>query len=70
MRYTPTFQFFPDSVAALAGKKPREREVARAQGYMAAAQFLAMFRYVAERAYEKGSLQDYLKAKARALSRP
>jgi thioredoxin-related protein len=62
VRYTPTFQFFPDSAAALAGKKPREREVARAQGYMPPPQFLAMFRYVTERAYEKGSLRDYLKA--------
>ena len=62
VRYTPTFQFFPDSAAALAGKKPREREVTRAQGYMPPPQFLAMFRYVSERAYEKGSLRDYLKA--------
>ena len=59
VRFTPTFQFFPDSAAALAGKKPREREVARAQGYLAAVEFLAMFRFVAERAYEKGSLPDY-----------
>jgi thioredoxin-related protein len=62
VRYTPTFQFFPENSAALAGKKPREREVARAQGYMHPPQFLAMFRYVSERAYEKGSLRDYLKA--------
>jgi thioredoxin-related protein len=62
VRYTPTFQFFPDSAAALSGKKPREREVARAQGYMQPPQFLAMFRFVSERAYEKGSLPDYLKA--------
>jgi thioredoxin-related protein len=62
VRYTPTFQFFPENSATLAGKKPREREVARAQGYMHPPQFLAMFRYVSERAYEKGSLRDYLKA--------
>jgi thioredoxin-related protein len=64
VRYTPTFQFFPDSATTLAGKKPREREVARAQGFMQPPHFLAMFRYVSERAYEKGSLQDYLKAKS------
>ena len=62
VRYTPTFQFFPDSAAALTTRKPREREVARAQGYMQPPQFLAMFRFVSERAYEKGSLPDYLKA--------
>jgi thioredoxin-related protein len=62
VRYTPTFQFFPENATALAGKKPRERMVARAQGFMQPPHFLAMFRYVSERAYEKGSLQDYLKA--------
>ena len=62
VRYTPTFQFFPDGAASLAERKPREREVARAQGYMQPPQFLAMFRYVTERAYEKGSLPEYLKA--------
>lgn len=62
IRFTPTFQFFPESAEGLAARKPREREVARAQGYMAPRQFQAMFRYVAERAYEKGSLLDFLKA--------
>jgi thioredoxin-related protein len=62
VRYTPTFQFFPDDVAGLAARKPREREVARAQGYLEPQHFLAMFRFVSERGYEKGSLRDYLKA--------
>jgi thioredoxin-related protein len=62
VRYTPTFQFFPDSVAGLADRPPAKREVARAQGYLEPPHFLAMFRYVSERAYEKGTLRDYLKA--------
>jgi len=62
VRYTPTFQFFSDNVTGLARKKSREREVARAQGYLEPRDFLAMFRFVTERAYEKGSLRDYLKA--------
>jgi thioredoxin-related protein len=62
VRFTPTFQFFPERAAGLAGRKPREREVARAQGYLLPAHFLAMFKFVSERAYEKGSLGDYLKA--------
>jgi thioredoxin-related protein len=62
VRFTPTFQFFPDSLSGLAQQKPREREVARAQGYLQPQHFLSMFRFVAERAYEKGSLRDYLKA--------
>jgi thioredoxin-related protein len=62
VKYTPTFQFFPDSLTGLAQKAPREREVARAQGYLEPQHFLAMFRFVAERAYEKGTLREYLRA--------
>jgi thioredoxin-related protein len=62
VRFTPTFQFFPESASGLAQKKPRQREVARGQGYLEPQHFLALFRFVSERAYEKGSLRDYLKA--------
>lgn len=62
VRFTPTFQFFPEVTTGLAAKRPRDREIVRAQGYMAPAQFQAMFRFVTERAYEKGSLLDFLKA--------
>lgn len=62
VRYTPTFQFFPLSAEGLAGRKPREREVARAQGYLEPPQFLALFRFVADRAYEAGPLREYLRA--------
>ena len=41
-----------------------QREVARAQGYLEPKPFLAMFRFVAERAYEKGSLSDFVKTKS------
>ena len=62
VRFTPTFQFFPEKAAGLAAKKPTEREVARWQGYQKPEAFQAMFKFVAERAYEKGTLQDFLKA--------
>lgn len=62
VRFTPTFQFFPETVDAMAGKKPREREVTRAQGYLEPRHFLALFRFVAEKAYEKTTLRDYLRA--------
>lgn len=62
VRYTPTFQFFPETSAGLAQKKPAEREVLRWQGYMEPKPFLGMFRFVAERAYEKTTLNDFLKA--------
>ena len=64
MHGTPTFLFFPESAESLSKKPPMQREVARLQGYIEPAPFLGTFRYVAERAYEKGSLNDFLKAKS------
>lgn len=61
VRFTPTFQFFPEVAGGLDKKKPRDREIVRSQGYLEPQQFLATFRYVAERAYEKGTLIDFLK---------
>ena len=60
VRGTPTIQFFPD-VDDLGHKAPREREVNRIQGYLAPKDFLRMFAFVAERAYDRGSLRDYLR---------
>jgi thioredoxin-related protein len=62
VRFTPTVQFFPERADGLAAMKPREREIIRAQGYLAPKHFHAMFRFVAERAYERGTLRDFLKA--------
>ncbi len=64
IRFTPSFQFFPPGSAGLDKKAPREREVARAQGYLEPKHFLAMFRFVAESAYERTSLRDYLRNEA------
>lgn len=61
VRGTPTFQFFPERADGLAQKAPQAREVARWQGYMEPKPFAAMFRFVADKAYEKTSLIDYLK---------
>ena len=64
VRFTPTFQFFPESPTGLAQRPPREREVARVVGYQQPEQFLATFRFVVVRGYEKGSLEDFLKARS------
>ncbi|HLK80562.1 MAG TPA: thioredoxin family protein [Xanthobacteraceae bacterium] len=66
VRGTPTIQFFP-AVDDLGHKGPREREVNRIQGYLAPKDFLRMFAFVAERAYERGSLRDYLRRAASPL---
>jgi len=59
--FTPTIQFLPADVAAVAGKTGRTIEVARMPGYFRPGHFEAMFAYVHERAYERGSFQAYLK---------
>jgi thioredoxin-related protein len=61
VRYTPTFQFFPQSLTGLAGKAPRERETARAQGYLDPDKFLALFRSVAGHAGKGRSFDSDLK---------
>jgi thioredoxin-related protein len=62
IRFTPTFQFFPPSAGGIEAKEPMAREVARAPGYLKPQHFLAMFRFVRERAYERGSFREYLAA--------
>lgn len=60
VRFTPTIQFFPEAATGLGARAPLEREVARAPGYLRPQHFLAMFRYVREKGYDKGSFRDYL----------
>ena len=62
VRFTPTFQFFGEAAASLKNLPPAKREVARAPGYMRPDDFLALFRYVREKAYETKSFLDYLKS--------
>jgi thioredoxin-related protein len=64
IRGPPTFQFFPERGQALAAKSPREREVLRTQGYLMPDDFKKSFRFVAERAYERMSFPDYLRAQS------
>ena len=62
VRFTPTFQFFPESAAGLAEKPPEKREVARAPGYLRPDDFLALFRFVREKGYDTKSFREYLRA--------
>ncbi len=61
VRFTPTVQFFPDVSAGLGVKPPEKREVARAPGYLRPDDFLALFRFVREKAYETKSFREYLR---------
>jgi thioredoxin-related protein len=62
VRFTPTFQFFGEDPAKLKNLPPQKREVARAPGYIRPDDFLALFRYVREKAYEGKSFREFLKA--------
>jgi thioredoxin-related protein len=62
VHFTPTIQFFPPGAAGLKDKEPAKREVARIAGYLRPDDFLAMFRYVREGAYETRTFRDFLKS--------
>jgi thioredoxin-related protein len=64
VRFTPTFQFFPERAGPLKALPAQKREVARAPGYLLPDDFLSYFRYVREKAYESKSFRDFIKAQA------
>ncbi len=62
VRFTPTFQFFRDAPGKMKDLSPHQREVARAPGYLRPDDFLAFFRFVRAKGYDKGSFRDFLKS--------
>lgn len=50
--FTPTFQFFPDSIEKASGKPGDEAEVFRIPGYFKPFHFYFLFRYVDQKGYE------------------
>ncbi|MEZ5935315.1 MAG: thioredoxin family protein [Alphaproteobacteria bacterium] len=62
IRFTPTFQFFPESSEAIGGETGQAVETARMPGYFKPDHFISMFRFVNEKAYEGQSFQEYLAA--------
>jgi thioredoxin-related protein len=64
VRYTPTFQFFGEDPGKLKALPPKQREVARAAGYLQPDDFLSLFRFVREKAYTRETLREYLKARS------
>ncbi len=59
--FTPTIQFFPDDLGAIGARAGKQVEVARMPGYLQPPHFLAMFKFVQERAYEGATFRSYLK---------
>ena len=61
VRFTPTTQVCPETLDEVAGRKGSEAEVARMPGYFRPPHFLAMYRFVREKAYETTGFNDYLR---------
>lgn len=61
---TPTIQFFPEEGSKLGSMVGKAREVARMPGLPEPAEFLGMFRYVREKAYETTPFVDWIKKQA------
>lgn len=64
IRFTPTTMFFPASPEAVAGRPGSEVEVARMPGYFRPPHFLAMFRFVRDKAYTDTTFGAFLRANA------
>ena len=62
IRFTPTFQFFPESSEAIDGETGQAAETARMPGYFKPDHFISMFRFVDEKAYEDQTFQEFLAA--------
>lgn len=61
IRFTPTTMFFPESLDEVAGRPGGEAEVARMPGYFKPPHFLAMYRFVKQKAYADSSFNDFLR---------
>lgn len=67
INFTPTIQFFPETVAEMKGAKGADAEVSRMPGYFRNFHFLSMFEYVWDKRYAKGQdFQRYIVEKANA----
>lgn len=61
VRFTPTIQFFPESLEEMAGRSGKNAEIARMPGYLKPFHFLTFFRFVRDNAYLDGDFRAYLK---------
>ena len=62
IRFTPSFQFFPESSDEVGGETGQAAETARMPGYFKPDHFIAMFRFIKDKAYEDQTFRDYLSA--------
>ncbi|MEL6963258.1 MAG: thioredoxin family protein, partial [Pseudomonadota bacterium] len=62
VRFTPSIQFFPGSSDEIGGETGQAAETARMSGYFKPDHFIAMFRFIKDKAYEQETFRDYLSA--------
>ena len=62
VRFTPTFQFFPESSDEIEGETGQAAEILRMTGYVKPDRFTAMFRFIDDEAYEDRTFKEYLDA--------
>ena len=68
VRFTPTLQFFPQSLKDHKGKSGKEAELIRVPGYFKPFHFFMLFKYVGTKAYDKEpNFQRFLIAEGNAL---
>ncbi len=67
VHFTPTIQFFPETVGNTSRRAGAELEIARMPGYFKPFHFMAMFEFVNGKLYERTSFQRYLHEKLAAL---
>jgi thioredoxin-related protein len=60
VNFTPTMQFFPESLEEMEGKEGMAREVMRMPGYFRPFHFAAILEFVRGKRYEDTDFQDYL----------
>lgn len=66
VRFTPTIQFFPETIEEFEGRPGKAAEVARMPGYFRPFHFLVMFQYVRGKGYLEGNFRTFLKARMAA----
>lgn len=62
VKFTPTIQFFPDTLAGLKDMAPQKREVMRIPGYLRPDDFLDVFRFVQQKSYGTKTFREFLKS--------
>ena len=61
VKFTPTIQFFPETLDGLKGMKPQEREVIRIPGYLRPDDFLDVFKFVEQKPNGAKTFREFLK---------